>query len=176
MLSSIGRSPRKEATELVAILLECHERIRRFAALAGAIGEHPELPASDIAEACDRVERYFARALPLHVTDEEQSIAPRLRGRSAEVDRALETMLADHLAHGPTLSALLSHCASLREHAEDAARRAAVGRLGAELAREFSSHLALEEAVVFPALQQLLSEAERVEIVGELRARRGTAG
>lgn len=174
MLSSIGKKPRQEASELVALLLECHERIRRFISLARVAGERADLPPSELADACARVERYFGQALPLHVADEEESILPRLRGLSFDVDRALDSMHDEHDEHAPKLRKLLGLCARLREQPEDGAARAELTALSSELEQEFAAHLTLEETVLFPALRQQLSDDQRAQIVAELRKRRGS--
>src|SRR5690348_4599251 len=96
MLVQLGGSRRTQGDGPVELLLECHERIRTFIALARAAGEKPDAPAAEIADACTRVERYFSKALPLHVLDEELSVLPRLRGSSPDVDRVLHDMESQH--------------------------------------------------------------------------------
>ena len=117
MLVTIGKSQR--TGELLELLLECHGRIRQFVELARETGERPGSPAFDVVDACNRVERYFVEALPLHVRDEEDSILPRLRGRSAELDHALSEMRLEHRQHEPPLAELLSACRALREAPSD---------------------------------------------------------
>src|SRR5690606_33889983 len=80
MLTSLSTRPKTAAQDLVDLLDECHQRIRRFLALAGEAAAHRGAPSSETAQACADVERYFKEALPLHVADEEESITPRLRG------------------------------------------------------------------------------------------------
>src|SRR5262245_23535436 len=106
MLVRIG--PRASSPEdLVDLLLACHERIRNFTAMARAAAEREEAVAADVVDACARVQRYFTEALPLHVRDEEESLLPRLQGRSAEVDRALGVMKEQHERHEVTLGGFL---------------------------------------------------------------------
>src|SRR5687768_5521196 len=93
MLIQLSTRPRTSAQDLVELLGECHERIRGFVALARRAATLRHVPADQIARACADVERYFSEALPLHVADEEESIAPRLRGLSPEVDDALAVMV-----------------------------------------------------------------------------------
>jgi hemerythrin-like domain-containing protein len=171
MLLEIGQGS-KRSGDLVDLLLECHGRIRSFLALAHAAGSREGVPAAEVAEACARVERYFTEALPLHVADEDESILPRLRGADPEVDRALETMHAQHLEHEPLLAALLGAAAALREGPADPARRAALAEIATTLEHELGLHLTLEETVILPAIRRLLSAAAQAEIVEELRARR----
>jgi hemerythrin-like domain-containing protein len=160
--------------DAVGLLLDCHERIRGFLALARRIADAGPADRDGVAEAAARVRRYFAEALPLHARDEEESVLPRLLGKDPAVDAELEEMLREHGAHGPPLRALVDACAAL---AQDPARHGALApgldRAAAELEEHFAAHLRREEAVIFPALRRLLSPAEDAAVVREIRARRG---
>jgi hypothetical protein len=79
----------KESSDVVDLLLKCHERIRTFIGLACKLGKAQEPSVDEIRDAASRVSRYFSEALPLHVADEEESILPRLAGRNPEPDLAL---------------------------------------------------------------------------------------
>jgi iron-sulfur cluster repair protein YtfE (RIC family) len=171
MLRPKSQKPAAEAG-LVELLLECHERIRRFCALARAAGEPGDAPVEQVSEACASVERYFGEALPLHVQDEEESILPRLSGHSPEVDRALATMQTQHAEHEPQLHAMSRACAALRQNPTDVSRRATLATAAEQLEISLEAHLRLEESVVFPAIRSALSDAVQADIVKELRARR----
>src|SRR5690606_21064266 len=119
-------------------LLACHERIRRFVAMAFATATREEAPASDIAEACARVRRYFTEALPLHVADEELSVLPRLRGTSAEVDAALATMQEQHARHQPLLGRLLELTEAVGQEPSDARRKEQLACVALELEQQFA--------------------------------------
>jgi len=149
MLITIGQKP-SAARDLVDLLLECHERIRSFVALARAAAEEADPPETEIVEACFRVERYFVEALPLHVADEEESVLPRLGGRSLEIDRALHAMHEQHIGHERKLRSLLNASAALRQSPSDVRRRAVLAVAASDLGQDLTEHLALEEAVVFP--------------------------
>lgn len=166
----IGQT-RKSERGLVDLLLDCHERIRSFTALAMAVGERRDLPEADVVDGCARVERYFVEALPLHEADEEESVLPRLRKRSPELDRALETMRAQHTEHHALVRALLGAAQAAGQQPGDGARRAALAAAAGELGLAFERHLELEERVILPALREL-PEAEQAAITRELRARR----
>jgi hypothetical protein len=79
MLIKIG--PQKEISDIVDLLLECHERIRSFIGLAGRLANCGPVSDTEVSDAAARVVRYFSESLPLHVADEEESILPRLLGR-----------------------------------------------------------------------------------------------
>jgi iron-sulfur cluster repair protein YtfE (RIC family) len=174
MFTTLG-APRTPA-DVVDLLLECHERIRAFTAVAVQLAAAHGAPAAEISQAAERVRRYFAEALPLHAEDEEASILPRLRGRDADVDRELEAMHREHDEHGALLREVVGCCAALAadpsRHAELAPFLAASS---AGLERHFEAHLAREERVIFPAIRRLLAPEAREEIAAELRARRAPA-
>ena len=170
MLTQIGR--REVPEDLVGLLLECHERIRRFVHIAEQAARRTDVPESEIVEACEGCERYFNLALPLHVQDEEQSVYPRLHGKSAEVDAALSTMREQHAAHEATLTELLAALAAVRGQPGNREARGRLERAAVALEAELEEHLGLEERVILPAVKERLSHDEQRAIIGELRARR----
>lgn len=172
MTVTIGQ--RRRSGDVVDALLECHDRIRTFTALARAAGER-SASRGEISDACERVERYFTVALPLHVTDEEESLAPRLRGRSPGIDGALAAMHQQHAEHDAGVRELVSAAAALRAAPDEADRRERLAAAARELERAFAGHLRLEEEVLFPALRQLLAPADLDAIAREMRARRDRA-
>lgn len=163
---------RRGSEGLVDLLLACHERIRRFSGLALELGRRDGLAAGEVAEGCSRCERYFTEALPLHVADEEQSLLPRLVRRRPELDEALRVMQRQHAAHEARLAALLDALRSLRGEPGAADRRASLEGAAGVLASDFEEHLALEERIVFPAVDALLPPEDQRIVVRELRARR----
>src|SRR5688500_12595995 len=99
MLVSVGT--RHETADVAAALAQCHDKIRTFVALAGRLAASPGAPADEVRDAARRIVKYFTEALPFHVADEDETIAPRLAGASPEVDAALATLAADHHRHEP---------------------------------------------------------------------------
>lgn len=170
MLHAIGKNARSE--ELVELLLACHGRIRTFIDLAVMIGEGTDAPDESVVDASARVQRYFSEALPLHMEDEEEGVLPRLYGRSAELDGALERMREEHDLHGGCVRRLLALCTSLRATPSDASARVALATTAEQLRAAFEPHLEAEERIVFPAIRNLLSITEQQAMVLELRARR----
>jgi hypothetical protein len=172
VLTVLGKSAQPQGA--VDLLLECHDRIRAFLALAlripGAAGEDPIL----VAEAAERVRRYFVEALPLHAQDEEESILPRLRGADPRVDAALAAMAREHLEHERPLGALVAECDLLsRDPGRLRERAASVAAPARELEAHFAVHLRGEEEVIFPAVRRLLDPAADLAVVREIRRRRG---
>lgn len=165
-------------SDAVDLLLECHQRIRAFLGLALRLGDARAVGPGEVAEAAARVHRYFALALPLHAQDEDESIAPRLRGRDRAVDDELETMAREHREHQRSLGILVESCAHLSgdpgRHGELAG---ALHGAADDLARQFPAHLAREEQVIFPAVRRFLDGAADAAVVKEIRQRRlGVAG
>jgi hemerythrin-like domain-containing protein len=159
--------------DAVDLLLECHGRIRTFLALAGRLGEARGVAPDAVMDAAFRVHRYFTLALPLHARDEEESVAPRLRGRDPAVDAELENMAREHREHEPPLAALVEACAQLaRDPGRHGELAATVQRAAGDLERHFAAHLAREEAVIFPAIRRLLDQAADAALVKEIRLRR----
>jgi iron-sulfur cluster repair protein YtfE (RIC family) len=173
MLIGIGRRPQSE--EVVDLLLECHERIRRFARLAVDVGGRSDLADDEVVDGCHRCERYFAEALPLHVADEEESVLPRMWGLRPDVDQALASMRDQHAAHASRVAAVLDALRALRLAPQAAEARGALNIEASRLQRDFEEHLRLEEEVIFPALRELVSREAQALIVRELRARRQEA-
>ena len=170
MLVPLG--PPRQSQDLVDLLLECHARIRHFLRLAEEVGGGAGHAAPAVVEACQRCERYFVQALPLHVADEEQSILPRLRGASPQVDRALDAMHTEHAAHEPLLAELLAAARQVRGGPEDTAARSRLRTAAARLAAGLEPHRRAEEEVIFPAVRGGLGPEVQARIVAELRARR----
>jgi iron-sulfur cluster repair protein YtfE (RIC family) len=172
MLTRIGTHA--AAGDAVDLLLECHERIRSFLAIARRIAEAGTSEPGAVVEAAARVRRYFTEALPLHAQDEEASILPRLRGLDARVDAELEAMQREHREHERPLGELVGACERIARAPESIPDVApVVGTAAAELERHFAAHLGREEGVIFPAIRRLLDEQTDAAILREIRGRRG---
>lgn len=171
MYVTLGGAAKRE--DFVGLMLECHERIRAFSALAVEVARRMDLAAAEVAEACARCERYFTEALPRHVADEEESLLPRLRGHSAAVDEALAVMHAQHDEHRPLLTAFLEALRDVRLAPGDEAARRRLALLAERLRHDFDAHLGLEERVLFPAISASWTPEQSARAVEELRARRG---
>ncbi|HWV39646.1 MAG TPA: hemerythrin domain-containing protein [Vulgatibacter sp.] len=172
MVVSIGANRAKRRVgDPVEMLEHCHARIRTFSTLALAAGTK-EASDDERRDACARVERYFSIALPLHVRDEEDSVLTRLMGKDPEVDRALATMEEQHERHEARLAELLAATRAVGERPSDPAARDRLAAAAQVVVDEFAVHLEMEERVLFPAIERLLSPEAKAEIVAEQRARR----
>jgi hemerythrin-like domain-containing protein len=171
LLIKIG--PAKEASDIVDLLLECHERIRFFVGLAGRLANSDSVSDNEVHDAAAQLVRYFSESLPLHVTDEEESVLPRLLGRSGSLDEALETVRGEHEAHRAALESLLGLCRKLENSPQQLPElREKLRETAATLERHFVAHLDEEERTVFPAIRTLLSIEDQEAMLREFRARR----
>ncbi len=154
----------------LALLRACHRRIRLFTEMAGRIAAATADDAA-VAEAAAAVERYFFVALPKHVADEEESLAPRL-GRTP-CAAALSEMAGQHRRIEEALDTLRPHWQALgrRQGAPD---RGLAG-LTARMAALWEPHLALEEREIFP-LVETMEQEPRDAVWREMRARRARVG
>lgn len=172
------REPSAEAShdDVAGLLLACHDRIRRFLAVAHRLAVQPASP-SEIAEAATSVQRYFSVALPLHAEDEDLSVLPRLQASGPVAAAHLaETLAAQH----EDIHVLIARMVALwRELVRNPERRDQSSGPLATGARRlealFEGHLELEERVIFPAVRAL-PLPDRVAIVAEMRARRSRPG
>lgn len=169
----LGETPSGEG--LVDLLLACHARIRRHARLALTIGARMELPLGEVMGVATQCLRYFSEALPLHVRDEEDSLAPRLAGRSESLDATLAQMRAQHFAHEVLLDVMTEALRAVLAEPASAQHRRRLADAAATLETDLEAHLSLEEAALFPFIGGALSAGEQAEAVRELRARRQPA-
>jgi hypothetical protein len=177
---AIGRGPRAELDEgdPLALLAACHERIRRFAALAielcgPAVGER------DRAEAAAAVARYFGEAMPLHVDDEERDLEPRIARRApgAEVFGLLGMLARQHRRIEAIIESAMPAWRELAAGttlATDAL--AALAAAAASLADACDEHLGLEERELWPRAREHLDATDLAAIAAAMRARRSTPG
>lgn len=164
---------KKEPTDVVDLLLDCHTRIRSFSTLAARLAEVEGASEAEVAEAAAKVRRYFTVALPKHVEDEEESLLPRLMGKDPEVDRALQQMEDEHGRHEAPLRRLIELCDTLRQNPSSLpSLRGELGEVARWLVEEFEVHLRAEETIVLPAARRLLTAEELQGIHDELRRRR----
>jgi iron-sulfur cluster repair protein YtfE (RIC family) len=179
MFPTIRTKPRETSDDPVVLLTECHERIRRFTRLGIRVTEQGVAPPEEIREAARSVHRYFSVGLPLHVADEDESIAPRLHA-SEQLARSVHEAVSSMTAQHETIDEMLKRALPLWAAVADTdgpsaeAARAALEELAPRLAVLFDLHVAHEELTIFPAIATLPGE-ERRAIVHEMRARRGTA-
>lgn len=155
----------------VASFLECHNRIDRFLTGMGRLAALDDLADPRAPEAARQCARYFREGLPLHGQDEDLSLAPRLRAVNpgpAALD-ALDQMALDHAQMDEGLPALLAQLDAIAAGTPGTPEALRSGH--AWLDQLLRTHVALEEAVVFPACAALDADTLAI-IAAEMRARR----
>lgn len=174
MLVSLRTRPSADSDHPADLLLACHGRIRGFMATARAIATRDDAEDDAVRASARAVLRYFRVALPLHSADEDDTIAPRMKGRGVTVDAALATVASDHRTMESSLATM---CALLdaieRDPSSRAANRDALAAIVGELDAFWERHLGLEEAVLVPALRELAG-TEIDSIRTEMRSRRSS--
>ncbi len=172
MLFAIGRHP--SAAELVELLAACHARIRHHLAIARRLATEADPPLAEVREAASAVRRYFSIALPLHIADEEHSIAPKLRANRV-VATTMATVEDQHSTHAPMIEWLISLTERLERHPERLAeiRKPLLSTLTL-LQPQLEEHLELEERILFPAVARL-DDRDQAEILAAIRSRRADA-
>jgi hemerythrin-like domain-containing protein len=170
MLHSIGRQARQAPQGVAERLLDCHDRIRRFTAMSEALLSYRGGAEAEIQQAASVIHGYFFRSLPHHSADEDESVAPRLRGKLG--DDVLDSMTAQHREIHQVLDALGPRWFVLTgEPSKLAEFRVAMESDVKRLRRLFDTHLELEESTIFPVLAAL-PQATQDEIVAEMLQRR----
>jgi hemerythrin-like domain-containing protein len=165
-------------TDPTGLLSDCHRRVEMFLGALEALAGVIDGPATEgTRQALEAALHYFAQAAPKHTADEEESLFPRLRQ-----------------IHEPEVEAAFSQLEQLEdEHRWAAPLHAEVDRLGtqylssgslsrsevgdfrkavASLAAMYKQHIRVEESLVFPLASRMLSDADKVDIAGEMAARR----
>lgn len=170
---SLRTVPTEASSDAVGLLLECHERIRRFCRLAVRIATDPA-PEQDVKDAAFAVHRYFHKALPLHIEDEDLSLRPMLTAAGGPAEaQALARM---HEEHGPIdrqVEALMPMWRRLMEEPSALAElRPVMTPLAQALEEAMLLHLAHEEEVIFPAARRLLDKTRLDDLAGQMRDRR----
>jgi hemerythrin-like domain-containing protein len=160
------------------LLSDCHRRVEMFLgslAAAAAVIDRP--PSEETRQSLTTALRYFAQSAPKHTADEEESLFPRLRrSHDSEMQAAfakLEKLEDDHRWAEP-LHAEVERLGAeylTDEKLSDAAIwafRDAVTKLQSM----YKQHIGLEDELVFPLADRLLSESEKTAIAREMAARR----
>lgn len=154
----------------VALLLSCHDKVRRFAGLSLRLDLHLARHGTDeeAATAARNVLRYFDLAAPLHHADEEKDLFPALRRLG---DPALDAALAALEAEHAELDALWR---AVRPWLEAVAQQGLPVRPAEldEFARRYPDHAQREEDELYPAAQRLAPEV-LAAIGRNMRQRRG---
>ncbi len=153
------------------MLLACHARLRHFSELALALAERDDLQPEQIVDAAHRLLRYFRVALPLHEADEEESLTPMLvEIASPEQIDAIEQMHDQHNMLHSVLAELFPRWDAMKADPKSIDPKDTLPH-ARKLAAVFDVHLALEESLIFPLIDEL-EASEQQRLLAEIRGRR----
>jgi len=174
-IRSQTNTDQQQENDPVAMLVACHERIRTHLQIAARLlNSGSPLPA-EISEAASRLSRYFGRALPLHIQDEDELLVPALSGvrLSPDETRTLLTMQEEHRLIEPVVEQALSYWQELASDPHTLSQsREALSLLTLRLSSLLPPHLLAEEQSLFPLLRAYLPIDAQVELALAMRARR----
>ncbi|MBZ5574678.1 MAG: hemerythrin domain-containing protein [Acidobacteriia bacterium] len=165
-------------TNPTGLLSDCHRRVEMFLGTLEAVAQVIDRPATDeTRRALEAALRYFAQAAPKHTADEEVSLFPRLRQiHDPEIEAAfskLDRLEEEHRRATPLhaevdrLGAQFLSNGSLSNPEVDSFRKAV-----ASLASMYKQHIRVEDSLVFPLADRMLSDAEKLAIAEEMAGRR----
>lgn len=158
----------------MALLLACHDKVRRFAGLLLRLQTHVAVHGRDAQaqDAAKSVLRYFEIAAPLHHADEDDDLYPALLALGdAGVATRIQALSDEHTA----LTALWDGLAPwLRHLAEDASPCPDPGDIVRTFAANQLAHAEAEEREVYPLAARLPADA-RARIAQAMVARRTAA-
>ena len=168
---------RVAAEEPLGLLVACHARIRSFTALAQKLAVSKDAQPKLVTEAAADLLRYFTVAYPLHSTDEEQLLEPKLRrSPRAEVQHALDQLEADHRACDALLDELVPTWRTLAAPGPHAPELFdGLVAPSKSLEERLLAHLKMEEDVLFPEARTLLTSAEHQALNAAIRERQNPA-
>jgi hemerythrin-like domain-containing protein len=156
----------------------CHERLERMLKLLAKLQQHLLLNGwdRDASKAALDVMRYFDQAAPLHHEDEERHVFPSILAGSDEPLRVLVLRLQqDHRDMAVAWARAREVLASLSEPPPGgwSGLSEAQSQTLSGFAGLYRQHLDDEDALIYPAAQAQLSDAERLTMSEDMMRRRG---
>jgi len=165
----------------LGMLRACHRRIERALGVVDRVAalEQEGSLEPDAREALRQTLRYFARTIPRHAADEEQSLFPRLRdalGKNASVMLAvLEGLAREHAAADAAHRELeILGDELLRAGGFGSPeRRERFSELVQTLRRLYREHIRLEDDEVLPLAACVVDPGQLERVGADMAARRG---
>lgn len=158
------------------LLLGCHARIRHYIQLGRTLAGAQGVSEAEVADAAAAIFRYFSLALPMHESDENETLYPRIcavQPTGGLVLEAAETMVEQHRAINELTAELLALCATLDRSPNRLAQLApTLDHVTRAMEQVFGAHLHMEETVIFPALADLFPPEVITEMLNEMNDRR----
>lgn len=180
MLLQIGQKPESDFHHPIGMLEDCHKRILYF--LKSLIRAVTEADAQAIDPehrvTLEKALRYFRESAPRHTADEEESLFPRLRRIDAPeieaVFRKIDRLENEHRwADQQHLEADTICRRWLETGSIPKDDRERLKTILSPLVGFYEQHIRMEEAEVFTAARNLITDAEKEAIGGEMARRRG---
>lgn len=161
--------------DILQLLVEGHERLRGFTALAVQLGHSQGASALELSEAASRLVRYFTHELPLHLEEEEQGLLPRLfttQLSDVRIDQLGELQRQHEEFEGcvQRLMPLWTTLARSPERYPQLAERLA--REGRQLLTVAEEHVLMEEQLLFPFVRERFPPDVLVTLAAEALLRR----
>lgn len=157
-------------------LKACHERLRRECGALRKLVEHMGEHGCDgeARQAAANVMRYFDTAARLHHEDEEEDLLPRMMasatlGRGTRLTRLVADIANEHREMERMWTELRAALQEISVGENTPLDALEVDRF----AKLYVSHIAMEEANVFPLAELLLSGNDFAEIGASMAQRRG---
>jgi hemerythrin-like domain-containing protein len=180
MAIQIGEAPSPTFAEPLALLSDCHRRVKRFLAVLLTVAEDAAgTPLRhEQREAFATALLYFREAAPKHTADEEESLFPRMRAQNSAAAHAalaqLAALEADHQLAGP-LHDLIERLgqAWLRQGSLAPAEATVLTDSLRTLRDLYEHHIDVEDHQIFPLAGRVLGAAELAEVGREMAGRRG---
>ncbi len=179
ILINLEGRPASGFAEPIGLLQDCHRRIEWFLSELRRVSSqwHGAQPDDADRRTLESCLHYFTIGAPRHVADEEESLFPRLRGRSDAAAQALvslQRLESDHLqadAWHHEANDLVRRW--LTDGRLDAAAADRLATLLEQLTSLYAAHITVEDNEVFPAAAAALDAAELTAIGREMALRRG---
>lgn len=159
----------------LAMLHACHGKIHAQCVTLRALSSHMASNGCDLQaqQAAQNIMRYFDTSGQFHHQDEEENLFPTLRlsagAEKANVDRLLNLLLADHTR----MAAAWEEVRSVLEHIAKGENAALGETLLNKFIASYTDHIEIEEGVLFPLAQRLLSPQQTAQIGRDMANRRG---
>lgn len=153
----------------MALLLACHDKVRRFAGLLLRLQQHTAVHGRDAQaqDAARSVLRYFELAAPLHHADEDEDLYPALLALGdADATARIQALSDEHaeltalwLRLAPWLRQLAADVDVARTFDAEGARMAAeAGDTASTFAARCLAHAEAEEGEVYPLAARLSAD------------------
>ncbi|MBT0571136.1 hemerythrin domain-containing protein [Curvibacter sp. CHRR-16] len=161
-----------------AMLKACHERVQRMLVLLQRLQVHVGQHGVDgeAIEAAQDVMRYFDKAAPLHHLDEEEQIFPlALVHGTAEVQHAVQRLQHEHAkldAMWQTVRSDLKRLLQADVQDREFVRAWPSDPAVAAFVLTYTEHVRMEEVLVYPCVEALLTHTQEREIGSVMAARR----